>query len=162
MKNIYCLFILFVYLACHNKEETALHIEDLKIRSEVLIPEFQSLLDSTEVEGSILIYDHEGNILYSNNFERTTKGYLPASTFKIPNSIIALETGVVESDRTIFRWNGEPRGMEIWEQDLTFRDAFQYSCVPCYQEVARTIGTVRMRKYLDTLAYGDIRFDYFC
>jgi len=55
---------------------------------------------------------------------------MPASTFKIVNSIIALETGVVENDSTMFKWNGEKRRLPIWEQDLTFRDAFHFSCVP--------------------------------
>ncbi len=111
------------------------------------------------VDGAILIYDLKQNTYYSNDFEWTKKGKLPASTFKIPNSIIALETGVVEHDSTIFRWNREERAMSIWEQDLVFSDAFHFSCVPCYQEVAREIGAERMLSYLDKLNYGDIKVD---
>ena len=71
-------------------------------------------------------------------------GHLPASTFKIPNSIIALETGLIEDDSTLIKWDGDERRLPAWEQDLVFRDAFHYSCVPCYQEIARKIGEKRM------------------
>jgi beta-lactamase class D len=52
-----------------------------------------------------------------------------------------------------------PRGQDIWEQDLLFSDAFHYSCVPCYQEVARKIGHERMNDYLSILAFGNMKVD---
>lgn len=63
------------------------------------------------------------------------------------------------SDSFVFKYNGEPRNMEIWEQDLTLRDALQYSCVPCYQSLAQTIGVDSMRMYLDRLGYDSMTFD---
>ena len=96
---------------------------------------------------------------YSNDFGWCNQGHLPASTFKIPNSIIALETGVVANDSTLFKWNGEKRSMAIWEQDLIFKDAFRLSCVPCYQDVARRIGVDRMNTYLKKLNYGHMVVD---
>lgn len=124
--------------------------------SEIIVPEFQTIIDSANVEGAILIYDFKGGKYYSNDFEWSKKGNLPASTFKIANSIIALETGIVENDSTLFKWNGEARNLKNWEQDLIFRDAFHFSCVPCYQEVARKIGVNKMIEYLDKLEYGNI------
>jgi len=73
--------------------------------------------------------------------------------------MIALETAVVENDSSLFRWNGEDRMLEVWEQDLTLKEAFHYSCVPCYQEIARKIGANRMNRYLDTLNYGTMEVD---
>lgn len=119
-------------------------------------PAFKTILDSAEVVGSILIYDLNENHFYSNDFNWANRGRLPASTFKIPNSIIALETGVITSDSTIFKWNGQKRDMAIWEQDLTLKQAFHYSCVPCYQEIARKVGVDRMNKFLDTLSYKNM------
>ncbi len=78
---------------------------------------------------------------------------MPASTFKIPNSIIALETGVIGDDTTVIKWDGQPRRLAVWEQDLQFKDAFRVSCVPCYQEIARKIGTERMNSWLSKLNY---------
>ena len=96
-------------------------------------------------------------MFYSNNFDWAKIGRLPASTFKIVNSIIALETKVVEDDSTLFPWNGEKRAYKTWEQDLILSDAFKYSCVPCYQEIARGIGEKRMNEYLDKLKYKDMK-----
>jgi beta-lactamase class D len=125
----------------------------------VIRADFQQILDSANVVGSVLVYDPQTNTAYSNDFSRCDKGYLPASTFKIPNSIIALETGVVEDDSTLFKWNGEKRRLPVWEQDLIFKDAFRVSCVPCYQEIARKIGVKRMKEYLAKLNYGNMVVD---
>ena len=121
--------------------------------------EFQTILDSVKVRGAILVYDPQKKTYYSNDFEWTKKQNLPASTFKIPNSIIALETGVVENDSALFEWDGQPRRMKIWEQDMIFREAFHRSCVPCYQEIARKVGAERMNQYLEKLKYGDMKVD---
>jgi len=123
------------------------------------IPAFQKILDSANVSGSILVYDAVKDIFYSNDFDRCEIGHLPASTFKIPNSIIALETGVIADDSTMIRWDGQKRRLPAWEQDLVFRDAFHYSCVPCYQEIARKIGVARMKEYLEKLDFGNMIVD---
>ena len=111
------------------------------------------------MEGSVLIYHLNDDKYYSNDFAWCEKGNLPASTFKITNSIIALETGIVENDSTMFYWNGEKRRLKMWERDMPLRDAFHFSCVPCYQEVARGIGQERMNSYLKKLEYGSMKVD---
>mgnify|MGYP003807743797 CR=1 FL=1 len=121
--------------------------------------EFAAILDSANVSGSILLWDYYSAKFYSNDFKHCKKGYLPASTFKIVNSIIALETGVVEDLNTMFYWDGEPRQLTAWEQDLNFHDAFHASCVPCFQGIARNIGAVRMNEYLAKLDYGNMIVD---
>ncbi len=117
------------------------------------------LLDSLNLQGSILIWDYEQNILYSNNFDRTNEGFLPASTFKIPNSIVALESGVLHSDTGQIIWQGDDRYLDVWEQNLSFRQAYQYSCVPCYQDVALKVGVKQMRYYLEKIQYPGMVFD---
>ncbi len=119
----------------------------------------QDILDEHQLRGSILVFDVAENSYYSNDFEWSKQGRLPASTFKIPNSVIALDLGIVEDDSTLFPWNGEKRRMKIWEQDLLFSQAFHLSCVPCYQEIARKIGFKRMREYLKRLNYGEMQVD---
>lgn len=119
----------------------------------------QDIIDSTGVKGCILIYDLDKDQYISNDFDWANKGQIPASTFKIPNSLIALETGVVEDDSTVFIWDGEPKYIKSWEQDLILRDAFRLSCVPCYQDIARRIGVERMQTYVDKLQYGHMDID---
>ena len=130
-----------------------------EMTKEILKPEFAKILDSLQVKGAILIYDVKNKTYYSNDFEWAKTGFIPASTFKIPNSIIALETGVVQNDTVVFAWNGEKRRFKKWEKDLTFKEAFQVSCVPCYQEIASKIGVERMGAYLDKLNYQGMIFD---
>lgn len=165
MKNWCILTLLALISACNTKPKEAQRLDETKIEALrsidawEIIPQFQTILDSAEVEGCILVYDVQNKTFMTNDSIQTTHGYLPASTFKITNSIIALETGVVESDTSIFEWNGEKRRMQVWEQDLTLHDAFHVSCVPCYQDVARRIGPNRMNAYLDSFNYGSMVVD---
>ena len=162
--NMRLLLILscLLFISCQHKQPKEQQEEqppEVESAEQINVPEFQAIIDSAAVKGSVLIYDLKRNQYYSNDFEWASVGRLPASTFKIVNSIIAFETGVVDSDSTLFPWNGEKRRMSIWEQDLIFREAFHKSCVPCYQEVARKIGVERMNQYLGKFNYGQMIVD---
>jgi beta-lactamase class D len=84
----------------------------------------------------------------------TTTRFIPASTFKIPNSLIALETAVAPDLDFTLPWDGVARRPE-WDRDLTMREAFRVSSVPYYQEVARRIGAERMQSWVDRIGYGN-------
>ena len=159
MKTFYIVPILVLFFSCTNKKVNSNKREGKILKREIIVSEFQVIIDSANVEGAILIYDMQEDKYHSNDFEWAKKGNLPASTFKITNSIIALETGVVETDTTLFKWDEKKRRMKIWEQDLVFRDAFHFSCVPCYQEVARKIGIKKMEYYLRKFNYGAMKMD---
>ena len=153
-----CLIICLLF-ACSGAENQANRPTRHDGARQVTVEDFQAILDSSDVSGAILVYDSRNNIFYSNDFERCRVGHLPASTFKVPNSIIALEAGVMHSDSTLIPWDGQPRRLKAWERDLYFRDAFHVSCVPCYQEIAREIGVAHMREYLEKLNYGEMLVD---
>ena len=149
---------LCLLMACGDRGDSiSNHTRKAKDHVE-LTPSFQALLDSIHVEGSILIYDPEKHVYYSNNFQWARQGQLPASTFKIPNSIIALETRIVENEEVNIPWDGTRRSVENWNQDLSFKDAFAYSCVPCYQGFVREVGPDRMRQFISKLKYPGISF----
>lgn len=159
MKTIFLFVVVILLLSCkQNKAESSFE-KGNDISTKIIVPTFQNLLDSAKLEGSILVYDLESQTYYSNNFIKSEKGHLPASTFKIPNSIIALETGVIKNDSSIIKWDGEERNLSIWEQDLTFKEAFSVSCVPCYQDIAKEIGVQKMQSYIQKLDYGNIIID---
>ncbi len=145
--------------SCKDKNRAASNTKKKAENNNILKPEFQSIIDSSEVIGSILIYDLSEDTYYSNDYEWSNKGNLPASTFKIVNSIIRLETDVIESDSTLFKWDGKKKWLKNWEQDLVLKSAFQFSCVPCYQEVARKIGPKKMNAYIQKLNYGNLKID---
>jgi len=146
------IFITFLCCNCNRFE--------YKVKAEkIVIEEFLTILDSANVTGAILVFDPQKNVYYSNDFTWCETGHLPASTFKIPNSIIALETGVIESDSALIKWDGQARRLKVWEKDLLFSEAFHVSCVPCYQEIARKIGTMQMKEYLNKFDYGSMVVD---
>lgn len=151
-------FLLLFSCDTPSKEENTAILPPDEI-NEVHFPPFQVLLDSALLDGSILIYDESINTFYSNHFRRANTAYLPASTFKIPNSIIALETGIIEDENTLFKWDGKNRLMDIWEKDMNFKEAYQLSCVPCYQDIARNVGEKRMKEYLERLDFGKMQVD---
>ena len=106
--------------------------------------------------GTFVAYKVDDYLIIASDKVRSGEGRLPASTFKIPNSIIALETGVVgDSDKDVFKWDGVTRSIEAWNKDHTLRSAIAASAVPVYQEIARRIGQERMQKYVDLFEYGN-------
>jgi beta-lactamase class D len=106
--------------------------------------------------GTFVGYKTDDYLIIASDKDRSGQAFLPASTFKIPNSLIALETGVVgDPDKDVFKWDGVKRSIEAWNQDHTLRSAIAASAAPVYQEIARRIGAERMQKYVDLLEYGN-------
>jgi beta-lactamase class D len=106
--------------------------------------------------GTFVGYKVDDYLVIASDKDRSGQAMLPASTFKIPNSLIALETGVVgDPDKDVFKWDGVTRSIEAWNRDHTMRSAIAASAVPVYQEIARRIGEARMQKYVDLFEYGN-------
>ena len=153
------ILLLTIILWSCNQHDGQKSTDEVVVPQEILLPQFQSILDSAQVTGSILFYDSESATFYSNNFNRAYQKFLPASTFKIANSIVALELGNVKNDSSVLKWDGIMRNTANWNKDLTLSEAFQYSCVPCYQELARKAGVRNMKILLDKIAYPGMVFD---
>lgn len=93
---------------------------------------------------------------FVSNAEIAARRFPPCSSFKIWNSLIGLETGVlVEPDAPFWTWDRVERDLPGWNKDQTWRSAFAASCVPAFQALARKIGAERMQTWLDKLDYGD-------
>lgn len=106
--------------------------------------------------GTFVGYKVEDYLVIASGSVRSGEGRLPASTFKIANSLIALETGVVaDPDKDVFKWDGVKRWNEAWNQDHTLRSAIAVSAFPVYQEIARRIGPERMQTFVDLMDYGN-------
>jgi beta-lactamase class D len=106
-------------------------------------------------QSGFILRDHTHDVVHYYNLEHDTAHYLPASTFKIFNSLVAIETGIAADDRYMIKWNGQSSGRPECDKDMTMREAFRESCVSYYQELARQIGQQRMQHYLDTVNYGN-------
>lgn len=105
--------------------------------------------------GTFVLYDVEAGTFVGYNKDRAAKRYIPASTFKIANTLIGLATGVVSSVDEILPFAGGPQMMKDWERDMSLRDAIAISNVPIYQELARRVGVERMRVAVAGLNYGN-------
>lgn len=111
--------------------------------------------DENKVEGCFALMNNAtGKFTVYNLSRYRDSSYLPASTFKIVNSLIGLQTGKIVNDSMIIKWDGVKRGVDEWNKDLTMYEAFRVSAVPYYQEVARRIGKDTMQLWLDSLKYG--------
>lgn len=96
-----------------------------------------------------------GNIITSDSIMAYAR-YTPCSTFKIWNTLIGLECHVLQSsDEFFYKWDSIPRFLPAWNKDQSLKEAFQVSCVPAFQILARKIGDKNMKKWMDTLNYGD-------
>lgn len=107
------------------------------------------------IEGSILIYDLNNDRTYQHNPSRNTTAFLPASSFKILNSLIALETGVISDEIAVLTWDGVEREIADWNRDLNMREAIKFSAVWFYQVLARRVGYERMQKFVAQSNYGN-------
>src|ERR1700693_3949639 len=124
-------------------------------RSEIRESLAKRFMDDGTV-GTFVGYKIDDYLIIASDKNRSAEPRLPASTFKIPNSLIALETGVVQDpDKDVFKWDGVKRPIEAWNKDHTMRTAIAVSAVPVYQEIARRIGPERMQKYVDLFDYGN-------
>jgi len=111
--------------------------------------------DENKVDGCFALYENAtGQFTIYNLARYRDSAYLPASTFKIVNSLIGLQTGKIVNDSMVIKWDGIKRPIDSWNKDLTMYEAFRVSAVPYFQEVARRIGKDTMQFWLDSLSYG--------
>lgn len=115
--------------------------------------------------GCFVLYDFNNDQYIRYNTERCEQRFLPASTFKIPNSLIILETGAIPDENYIIKWDSVDRGWDKWNMDHDLRSALKYSAVWVYSKLAEKVGREKYEYYLDKLDYGNKtigdRVDYF-
>jgi beta-lactamase class D len=105
--------------------------------------------------GTFVLYDLNRKQYIRYNPARSAERFLPASTFKILNSLIGLETGVIPDENYVIKWDGTHYDVPAWNQDHTLKTAIQNSVVWYYQELARRVGKEKMQHYVDVANYGN-------
>ena len=126
-------------------------------RESITRDDLAPVFDELGVVGTFVAFDETSSRFIQVHAARAQQPYIPASTFKIPNTVIAFETGVVKSPEEVFRYDGKPRAVKAWERDMTLREAIAVSNVPVYQEIARRVGAAQYVTWLDRLEYGNRR-----
>lgn len=117
--------------------------------------ELANLFHEHNVEGTIVLSSIDGQTEYVHNKERAEKRFLPASTFKLPNTLIALYEGAVADEMEIIEWDGKEKGWAPWNKDHSLSTALPVSCIWFYQELAKRIGMDKYLLHLENLHYGN-------
>ncbi len=117
------------------------------------------LMKEVAITGVFVLWEPDSRRLQASDSVRARVGFLPASTFKIFNSLVALQTGAVPDEHAIIPWDGVIRQNGACNEDMDMATAIERSCVPWYQEAARRAGPDRMQHFLDTAHYGNQHMD---
>lgn len=112
---------------------------------------------------AFVLYDLKRDRYLRYNEARCRERFSPFSTFKIPNSLIGLDTAVIRDAEFVIKWDAKKYPafdrdnlpFKEWWQDQTLRTAFRRSVVWYYRELALKVGKQRMKEYVDRLDYGN-------
>ena len=116
--------------------------------------EIEDIFKKSNINGSLVLSTLDTDE-YIYNKTRANTRYLPGSTFKIPNTLIALQEKVIKDEYEILKWDGKIRSYAPWNKDQNLKSAFPISCVWCYQELATKIGNDKYLQHLKKLQYGN-------
>lgn len=130
--------------------------QGLLARSSQEVPELSSIFQREGLPGTFVLLDGSRDTVLFSNKARAEQRFIPASTFKIANSLIGLDAGAVKNVDEVLPYGGKPQRIKAWEHDMNLRDAIKASNVPIYQELARRIGLERMRAGVKKLDYGNM------
>lgn len=144
MKSVSILFVLILFL---------LHVFSPQ-QDATLRPDFKKYYNEYNVDGSFALYNQNENEYLFYNEDQFGKPFTPASTFKILNSLIGLETGVIDNENYVISWDGVSRN-PVWDKDHDMQLAYQNSTVWYYQELARRVGEEKMAHWVEKTSYGN-------
>ncbi|MBO1256606.1 class D beta-lactamase [Alteromonas sp. 5E99-2] len=138
---------LLIYLFCLLIITPLSYAEDAQI---------QALFERNNASGTMVISSLNSHTVYIHNAERANTPFSTASTFKIPNSLIALEENLIKDSKSVIKWDGTEYEYTSWNKDQTLQSAYKVSCVWCYQKLANEIGPAKYKSYLSKMRYGQL------
>jgi len=163
MKKKFLILFLLISVAIYgnNQEKNESLISNAKSISKASDYNFMKIFDAELLENyfgsyekaSFVVSDGKNIIIYNDKL--SNKPISPYSTFKIPNTIIALELGIISEDNSLKKWDGTKYSRKVLNQDHDLASAIDNSVVWYYKEIAREIGKNNMKKYLEIMSYGN-------
>ncbi len=115
----------------------------------------KQVIKEAGVQGTFVLYDAYQFVFVGHNQVRAQKRFIPASTYKVPHTLIGLSEKAVANVDEVLPYGGKEQPLKIWEKDMSLREAIKISSIPIYQELARRIGLERMGLNLAKLQYGN-------
>ncbi|EGV27834.1 Beta-lactamase [Thiorhodococcus drewsii AZ1] len=131
----------------------------------ILLPSCPVLAEDADLASLFARADREGTLVLSSlrtgetfvhDDARAQRRYSPASTFKIFNTLIALDAKAIASADDRFIWDGRHHDIPDWNRDQTLASAFKVSCVWCYQILAQRVGAETYREAIRRAGYGTL------
>ncbi|MBH1962705.1 MAG: class D beta-lactamase [Comamonadaceae bacterium] len=119
--------------------------------------EWSRFFKDADAQGSIVVLDARGpsETTHVYNLTRAERRYSPASTFKIPHSLFALDAGLLRDEFQQVPWDGVKRSVDAWNADQNLRSAMRNSTVWVYERFAKELGDARETAYMRKLGYGN-------
>jgi beta-lactamase class D len=118
-------------------------------------PQWRRRFDAHGVPGTFVLLEPAKDRYLVLDERRARKGYLPHSTFEAANALVGLELGSIHDELEVFRWDGKPKPVALWERDHDLASGMAFSVVWMFQEIARRTGRARMKDWLERLDYGN-------
>jgi len=79
----------------------------------------------------------------------------PCSTFKIISTLIGLDEKVITSEASTMGYDGTLYQRENWNQELSLKEAFEYSCVWYFRKLIDQVGEAKLQESIEELDYGN-------
>ncbi|WP_460843020.1 class D beta-lactamase [Noviherbaspirillum agri] len=119
--------------------------------------DWSGFFSNAGAHGTIVVVDgrSKNEVVFVFNAERAGRRYSPASTFKIPHSLFALDAEILRDEFQVIPWDGVKRPIEAWNEDQNLRSAMRNSTVWVYERFARQLGDKREADYLRKIGYGN-------
>ena len=120
-------------------------------------PDWGKIFEQYAAVGTVVLVDERQTPPQTLVFnpQRAQQRYSPASTYKIPHTLFALDAELVRDEFQIFPWDGVPRSFAAHNQNQTLRSAMRHSAVWVYEGFARQLGEGKATRYLQKIAYGN-------
>jgi len=142
-KSFFAILTILCLTSCKDKQSVEVR-DDLK-----------KYYEQYNINGSFALYDKNNDKFLLYNQLQFKEEFIPASTFKICNSLIGLETGVISDENFVIQWDSTIRQIDVWNKSQDMKTAFKNSTVWYYQELARRVGPEKMKLWLDSANYGN-------
>ncbi|WP_220780784.1 class D beta-lactamase [Shewanella sairae] len=119
--------------------------------------DWQAVFAKYDAVGTIVVFDQRGNEVkeWVYNTDRAKQRFSPASTYKVPHSLFALDANIVTDELQVFKWDGIERSFAPHNQDQTLRSAMQYSALWVFDIFAKQLGEAKAQQYLTKINYGN-------
>ncbi|MHB1921336.1 MAG: penicillin-binding transpeptidase domain-containing protein [Chitinophagaceae bacterium] len=116
-----------------------------------------SYFQAHQVKGCFMLYDNAHGSFQIYHLKGTQLRFVPAGTFQIMDALVGLETGKIADTGIVSKWEGTSKPDTLWKQDLSLGKAFRTNATPYFQSLARSIGPVVLKFWIDSVKYGNMQ-----